>query len=54
VAATGVAQVAELVRQLQGKAGLRQVENAKVGLAQNGGGAIGLEAAAMAVTILTR
>ncbi len=53
LAATGVAQVAELVRQLQGKAGLRQVENAKVGLAQNGGGAIGLEAAVMAVTILT-
>jgi len=54
VAATGVAQVAELVRQLQGKAGLRQVENAKVGLAQSGGGAIGIEAAAMAVTILKR
>lgn len=54
LAATGVAQVAELVRQLQGKAGLRQVENARVGLAQNGGGAIGLEAAAMAVTIVTR
>ncbi len=54
VAATGVAQVAELVRQLQGKAGLRQVEDAKVGLAQNGGGAIGIEAAAMAVTIVTR
>lgn len=54
VAATGVAQVAELVRQLQGQAGLRQVEDAKAGLAQNGGGAIGVEAAAMAVTILTR
>jgi len=54
VAATGVAQVAELVRQLQGTAGLRQVENARVGLAQNGGGAIGIEAAVMAVTILTK
>lgn len=54
VAATGVAQVAELVHQLQGKAGKRQVAGARVGLAQNGGGAIGLEAAAMTVTILTR
>jgi acetyl-CoA acetyltransferase len=54
VGATGVAQVAELVHQLQDKAGARQVKNAKVGLAQNGGGAIGIEAAAMAVTILTR
>jgi acetyl-CoA acetyltransferase len=54
VAATGVAQVAELVHQLQNKAGLRQVQDAHVGLAQNGGGAIGVEAAAMAVTILTR
>jgi acetyl-CoA acetyltransferase len=54
VAATGVAQVAELVRQLQGQAGLRQVENAKVGLSQNGGGAIGLESATMTVTILKK
>jgi len=54
VGATGVAQVAELVRQLQGKAGLRQVEDARVGLAQNGGGAIGVEAAAMAVTVLSK
>ncbi|HUT52260.1 MAG TPA: thiolase family protein [bacterium] len=54
VGATGVAQVAELVHQLQNKAGLRQVQDARVGLAQNGGGAIGVEAAAMAVTILTR
>lgn len=54
VAATGVAQVAELVYQLQGRAGKRQVEHAKIALAQNGGGAIGVEAAVMAVTILTR
>jgi hypothetical protein len=30
------------------------VEDVRVGLAQNGGGAIGVEAAAMAVTILKK
>jgi acetyl-CoA acetyltransferase len=52
VGATGVAQIAELVWQLQGRAGNRQVEGAKVGLTENGGGAIGIEAAAMSVHIL--
>jgi len=52
VGATGVAQIAELVWQLQGRAGNRQVPGAKVGLAENGGGAIGIEAAAMSVHIL--
>jgi acetyl-CoA acetyltransferase len=54
VAATGVAQLAEIVRQLQNKAGLKQVENARVGLTQNGGGAIGFEAAAMTVALLKK
>jgi len=36
--ATGCAQVVELVTQLQGRAGARQVENARVALAINGGG----------------
>ena len=35
---TGVAQVAELVWQLRGEAGARQVEGAKVGLAHCSGG----------------
>jgi acetyl-CoA C-acetyltransferase len=38
VGATGVAQVVEMVEQLRGEAGKRQVEGAKVGLAQNMGG----------------
>lgn len=38
VGATGIAQTIEIFRQLQGKAGQRQVENARVGLAQNMGG----------------
>jgi len=41
VGATGVAQVAEIVTQLRGEAGQRQVEGAKVGLAQNMGGSGG-------------
>jgi acetyl-CoA acetyltransferase len=54
VGATGIAQIVELTEQLQGRAGDRQVADAKVGLAQNGGGAIGLDAAAMCVTVLSR
>ena len=52
--ATGLAQVTELVEQRRGQAGKRQVDGAKVALAQNGGGQIGNDAAAMCVTILTR
>lgn len=54
VGATGIAQVVELTEQLQGRAGERQVAGAKVGLAHNGGGAIGTDAAAMCVSILVR
>jgi acetyl-CoA acetyltransferase len=52
VGATGIAQIVELTEQLQGRCGARQVAGAKVALAHNGGGAIGLDAAAMCVTIL--
>lgn len=38
VGATGVKQIAELVEQLRGNAGKRQVQNAQVGLAHNVGG----------------
>jgi len=38
IGATGVAQVVELVHQLRGEAGKRQVAGAEVGLAQNVGG----------------
>jgi acetyl-CoA acetyltransferase len=54
VGATGLAQITELVEQLRGQSGPRQVEAAKVGMAQNGGGSIGTDAAAMCVTILSR
>jgi acetyl-CoA acetyltransferase len=52
VGATGVAQIVELTEQLQGRSGERQVKGARIGLAQNGGGKKGNDAAAMLVTIL--
>ena len=52
VGATGLAQVHELVTQLRGEAGKRQVDNAKIGLAENGGGYIGKDAAAMVISVL--
>ena len=54
VGATGLAQVTELVWQLRGDAGDRQVEGAAVGVAQNAGGYLGHENATAAVTVLTR
>lgn len=54
VGATGIAQIVEITEQLQGRAGKRQVEGAKVGLAHNGGGSLGTDAAAQCITILSR
>ena len=53
IGATGCAQLVELVDQLRGRAGDRQVEGARVALAENGGGFLGTDAAAMVVTILS-
>jgi acetyl-CoA acetyltransferase len=52
VGATGVAQIVELVEQLRGRAGRRQVEGARIGLAENAGGVVRGEPAAVAVHIL--
>jgi acetyl-CoA acetyltransferase len=54
VGATGAIQIFELVAQLRGEAGDRQVGNAQFGLAENGGGFHGLEEAACVVTLLER
>lgn len=54
VGATGLAQVFEITRQLQGRAGARQVEGARVGLTHNGGGSIRGEVAAMNISVLVR
>lgn len=53
VGATGCAQIVELADQLRGRAGPRQVPNARLALAENGGGYLGNDTAACAVTILT-
>jgi len=52
VGATGIAQVYELVTQLRGEAGARQVVGARIALAENGGGLQGIEEAVACVTIL--
>lgn len=52
--ATGLAQVFELVTQLRGEAGDRQVQGARVALAENAGGYLGPEPAAAAISILSR
>ncbi|WP_341267059.1 thiolase family protein [Gordonia malaquae] len=52
--ATGIAQLYELVQQLRGEAGKRQVGGAQTAIQENGGGVIGVEEAALAVHILTR
>ena len=54
VGATGCAQLVELVDQLRGRCGHRQVAGARVALAENGGGFLGTDAAAMVVTILSK
>ncbi len=52
--ATGCAQVVELTDQLRGRAGTRQVADARVALAVNGGGWIGGSYALAVATILRR
>lgn len=54
IGATGAIQLRDLVMQLRGEAGPAQVEGARIGLAENGGGFYGLEEAACVVTILER
>lgn len=54
IGASGLAQIYELVAQLRGDAGKRQVQKARIGLAENGGGNIGVEEAAMCVHILQK
>ena len=52
--ATGIGQLFELVTQLRGEAGARQVEGARHAIQENGGGNIGVEEAAVAVHILSK
>ena len=54
IGASGLSQIHELVTQLRGEAGKRQVEGARLALAENGGGNIGVEEAAMGIHILEK
>jgi benzoylsuccinyl-CoA thiolase BbsB subunit len=55
IGATGAAQIVEIVRQLRGEAGERQVENAKVGLSHaTGGGISGFDHGACSIHIFSR
>ncbi|MFO1392832.1 MAG: thiolase family protein [Steroidobacteraceae bacterium] len=54
IGATGLGQIHELVTQLRGEAGARQVEGARLAIQENGGGLYGIEEAVVAVNILAR
>jgi len=52
IGATGAIMIYELVTQLRGEVGERQVPGARLGFAENGGGFHGLEEAACVITLL--
>ncbi|MFM0339961.1 thiolase family protein [Paraburkholderia fungorum] len=54
IGATGLGQLYELVTQLRGETGARQVEGARIAIAENGGGLCGVEEAVASITILGR
>jgi acetyl-CoA acyltransferase len=53
IGATGCAQIVELACQLRGRCGERQVSGARTALAENGGGFLATDNAAMAITVLS-
>ncbi len=54
IGASGLGQLHELVTQLRGEAGTRQVAGARHAIQENGGGFLGIEEAAVAIHILTK
>ena len=53
IGATGLGQLFELVTQLRGEAGARQVEGARIAVQENGGGLYGYEEAVAVLSMLT-
>jgi acetyl-CoA acetyltransferase len=54
IGATGLAQIHELVTQLRGEAGRRQVEGARIAIQENGGGLYGIEEAVVAIHVFAK
>jgi len=54
IGASGLAQTYELVTHLRGEAGDRQVKDARIAMAENGGGTLGNGEAAMAIHVFER
>jgi acetyl-CoA acetyltransferase len=54
IGATGLGQVHELVTQLRGEAGARQVDGARIAMQENGGGIVGLEEATAVISIFSK
>jgi acetyl-CoA acyltransferase len=54
IGATGIGQIFELVAQLRGEAGSRQVEKARIAVQENGGGLWGFEEAVAHIAVFER
>jgi|TARA_R110000782_G_scaffold256548_1_gene345602 acetyl-CoA acetyltransferase len=54
IGATGLGQVYELVTQLRGEAGPRQVNGARIAIQENGGGIFGVEEATAVINIFSK
>ncbi len=54
IGASGLAQIYELVTQLRGEAGKRQVKKHRIAMTENGGGTVGAGEAAMTIHILEK
>ena len=54
IGATGLGQIHELVTQLRGEAGQRQIQGARIAIQENGGGLYGIEEAVVGINMLAK